>query len=369
MAKKKSKTEAALELASLAPKYKQLVFVPTGSTLLNLGVSQLPDGGWPIGTMAWIVGQSGSGKTMLGMLAMAEACQLDIFDNYRLIVDSPENGGLMNTAKFFGQRFTDRVQAPTKSGEPSRTGEEFYANAGDAIKAGPCIYLLDSMDALTTNYDISKGIEQNRLARGEIDKTAGDYGDGKARMNSRRLRVLVGDCEKNGSLLIIISQTRDNIGDMFNPETVSGGRALEYYAGTQVWVRKGRELKKTVASQDYEIGVHSHVRIAKNRVDGNRRKVSMPIYNTYGVDDTGSMVDWMVNRGFWYRANADGTRNAKKGACINTGEDFGLSCKREKLIHEIENQPGWLDDLKYIVAEHWREIESKLAQRRRPRYE
>ena len=66
---------------------------------------------------------------------------------------------------------------------------------------------------------------EEHAARG--DQEGGSYGTEKAKINSERLRPVVNALRKNGSILILISQSRDRIGfgAKFDPKTRGGGNA------------------------------------------------------------------------------------------------------------------------------------------------
>jgi RecA/RadA recombinase len=227
----------------------------TGCTILDLAISGRRAGGFAKGHYFWMCGDSSSGKTFLMLTCLAEASINPEFNGYRFIYDNNERGALMDFEKHFGRRMVDRLEAPgiDEDGRPvhSMEIEDFYFNLDDALaqaeKPGgaPFIYLLDSMDSLDSEYSEKKFQEAKKAARGD-GKAKGDYGDGKAKINSTRLRRVVARLAKTGSILIILSQTRDNINaGMFDePQTFAGGHALRFYATVQLWSSVGSKIKK-----------------------------------------------------------------------------------------------------------------------------
>lgn len=209
--------------------------VSTGSTLLNLACSDNINIGFLRGAYYYLVGDSQSGKTWLSQSCFAEACLNDTFKDYRLIFDDVEGGALMDIEHYFGKETARRVEAPrTVKGEPvmSHTVEDFYYNLFDVIDQGePFIYVLDSQDALTSSASNKKFRKQKAAA--ESDKeAAGSYGDGKAKYHSEHLRLALSGIRKLQSILIIIGQTRDNIGFGFEKKTRAGGSPS---ASTPTW--------------------------------------------------------------------------------------------------------------------------------------
>ena len=167
-------------------------------------------------------------------------------------------------------------------------------------------------------------------------------------------RKVKGKIRSTGSLLLVISQVRQNIGVMFGDKyTRSGGKALGHYATQEAWMAVTRKLKK----KERQNGVHVKVKVKKNHFTGKLREVQLDIIHNYGVDDIGSMIDWMVKEGFW----------KKTAQTIDTGGDF-INGTKEKLSKHIDSE-NYEDELIQIVATCWKEIEDSLVMDRKPRYE
>jgi hypothetical protein len=337
----------------------------SGSSMLNLACTGKIDGCFLPGHYYFLVGSSDSGKTFLSLTLLAEAANNPEFDDYRFIYDAPEGGALMDIRRFFGVKVAERLESPEVDengvGRNSETSEEFYYHVDDALKGKrPCIYILDSQDCLSTKAEIDKFKKTKSAFRnGTAKDQAGSYGDGKAKSNSANLRRLMGPLARTGSILIIISQERDSF-DMFEKSTHSGGRSLKFYATLQLWSTCAGKISKTVKGKPRQLGVNSKVRVKKNRVTGRDRTVLVPIYHSYGIDDVGSMVDYLIAEGVW--KETDG-----KVRVTGLGPDWP-SGRKEKVIQRIEND-GLVDDLKELVASTWQDIEDACVLDRKPRYE
>jgi hypothetical protein len=245
--------------------------------------------------------------------------------------------------------------------------EELYYHLDDALteaeKPGgrPFIYLMDSMDSLDSKYSEAKFQEAKKASR-KGTKAKGDYGDGKAKINSTRLRKVVARLRNTGSILIILSQTRDNInaGLFEEQQTHAGGRALKFYATVQLWSSVGSKIKRTIKEQEIPIGVNCRVKVRKNRLTGKERVVTFPIYFATGIDDIGGMVDFLTKWKVWPK---------KKGGLIDATNDFdGVVKRREDLIHWIEDSDV-REDLEEIVEDAWAEIEAAAEVKRRNKYD
>jgi len=333
------------------------LFVPTGSTLLNLCLSDTADGGYALGTMVNLIGDSSSGKTFLALSCFAEAARDPRFKNYRFIFDDVEAANAFDIDYLFGPKVAARLEAPKADTEnpASDTVQEFNDNVFRAVEDGrPFIYILDSLDALTTEDEIDKSEEQ-RKARETGKEVKGSYGMSKAKGMSELFRQLIRAIKRSNGLLIVVSQTRDNVDPMsYSKKTRSGGKALKFYATHELWVAVGTTHKK----RDRIIGVNGEVKVSKNKITGKRRECTLPIFYDYGIDDISACIDWLVEEGFW----------KKTKLTINATEDIGIDGTKEKLIRYIEENT-LQEKLRGIVGDAWHEIERDLKLNRKPKYE
>ncbi len=335
----------------------------TGSTLVNLACSGNPAGGFPLGHYVYFVGDTDSGKTFLCLTCFAEATLRKRFADYRLIYDGGEYGAMMNLKRFFGQAVADRIEPPARDEDgvpwPSETIEDFYFNLDDALDDDrPFIYVLDSMDVLTSDYEGQKFRERKRESRGG-PKAKGDYGDGKARINSRGLRRVLTDLRDTKSLLIIINQTRDNpaASRFESTKTHSGGHALSYYAVLKLWSSVVGPIKREVRKRKRIIGNRIRVAVQRSRITGKPRTVTVPIYPTYGIDDVGSCVEYLVLERHW-KKNKEG---------VITAPEFDYEGRGAGLVERIE-AAGDERNLRRLTARVWREVEDACDVGRKPRY-
>lgn len=346
-------------------------FLSTGSTLLNCAITGHPERGFAKGKYYFLVGDSTSGKTFLSLTCLAEAARNENFKDHRFIYDNAEDGALMDIEKFFGKKVFQRMAEP-KNG-CSTSIEEFYYNIDDTIKAGkPFIYILDSMDSLTSESEQDK-FDETKTAHRKGKTTTGSYGDGKAKKNSSGIRRLLGPLRDSGSILLVLNQTRDNLGFGFEKKSRSGGHALRFYATVEMWSSLIGKIKKTVKGKPRQLGINSLVKLKKNRITGREREVTIPIYHSTGIDDIGSCVDYLIEEGHWINKSPKNTkkktekRHKKKSKGIYA-EEFDFTGTREKLIQMIEEESCEFD-LREIVGEVWNEIEEACKIKRKKRYD
>lgn len=357
------KDQASFDKMADKPKTKKKLRggLSSGSTLINLAISGSPYEAFHPGHYYLLVGDSSSGKSWLSLTCFAEATLNPKFKDYRLIYDDSEQGALMDKTFYFGKGVNERLEPPRGSQKdplPSHTVEEMFFHLDDAIKTDrPFIYVKDSMDSLTTDADDDKFDAQKKAAGSGKDIT-GSYGTAKAKALSSNMPRILKGLQKTKSILIIISQTRDNIGfgAQFNPKTRSGGKALRFYATVELWTSVREHLNKTVRGKKVDYGIISRIQIKKNRIQGREPIVEVPILNSSGIDDIGSCIDYLVEWKHW---------SDSKGSV--TAPEFEFKGRTETLIKKIE-EDNLERDLRSLVSKVWAEIEIESATERKKRY-
>jgi recombination protein RecA len=324
----------------------------TGSTLLNLACTGKYYGGFVRGKYHLIVGDSASGKTFLSLTCLAEASRNSNFDEYNFVLDDIEGGMMFDISQLFGIRLQKRLKI-----EHSRTLEEMYYTIDNYLKKDePFIYIVDSMDSLDTEEDEEK-FQKQKKAHSKGTVVAGSYGTSKAKMNSSNLRRLMTPLRDSKSILIMISQTRDNLGFGFSTKTRAGGRALRFYSALEIWSSITGKIKKKIEGKDRVIGIKAKIDIKKNRVTGQDRNIEIPIYYSYGIDDIGSCIQFLVDEGHW----------KKSGRNIRAPE-LGHNGTMEQLAEKVEVSATYLLTLQQIVGNVWYAIEQQCRLDRKPKY-
>lgn len=339
----------------------------TGSTLLNLACTDDPYCGYIKGAYHFLVGDSSSGKTWLIMSCFAESQLNPAFKDYRLIFDNVENGALMDIEYYFGPKVAKKIEPPSyykKYPRYSDTIESFYDHILALLdKKEPVIYWLDSQDALVSEPAIEKRKEQAE-ARAKGKEVKGSYGMDKAKYHSEHIREVMSSLKSSDSILGITGQTRDNIGFGFETKTRSGGKSLRFYATLEIWTAVGKKIKRRVRGRDMDIGIRALAEVKKNRFTGKvgkGRQVEIPIFNSHGIDDVGSCVDFLIEGGAWKQKKDD------EDSVIYVVDDFLFQGTRNEIIDHVESK-NFEHDLRKATAALWREIEDECVIERKPRY-
>jgi hypothetical protein len=293
------------------------------------------------------------------------------FDEYNLFYDDCESAMRFNVDKLFGNA-TERV----RYGEDFNSSlvENCFFRIKDLLRGNKSrkplrmVYVVDSLDGLSSKEEVDK-------KESEIGKR--DYPD-KPRILSEQLKQVAALVGETQSLVMVISQTRQNIGVMFGAKKRrSGGDALRFYSTHEMWLA----VKGRIKVKERDVGTNIRIRVSKNKLTGKQREVELPILVDYGIDDLGSIVDWMVAERFWVPIKKEKDKAAAKSWTPDDDEekrqnepkvykaaaDLGFNGTREEIVRGVEGR-GLQDDLRQIVAECWMNVEAELASNRRPRY-
>lgn len=340
--------------------------IPTGCTLMNCSFSDNPFAGYRKGTFVNLIGDSSAGKTLAAYTTLAAVAAEERFDNYRLLLDDAECAEAFDIEKLFGKKLAKRVEPPAwekddkgkKYPAHSETTQDFHMHVKDAVNKGkPFIYVLDSWDSIDDEAD-QKKVEKKytKWKKGETDDT-GSYGTAKARESSQILRNVRSQIKKTDSLIIIISQVRENLnaGTFGSKKTRSGGKALKHYSWQEIWLTLGERIKNS--STKLQTGVHTIMKVGKNRQTGKLREVTFPIYTDLGIDDIAANITFL-----------DSLKKLKKEKQTYTIPQLDFEGTKASLIDHVEKN-NLEHKLQKMVGKAWREREESIKLNRKKRFE
>jgi len=327
-------------------KYSGELF-PTGVTLLNCACSGTHQGGFAPGKVVNIIGDSFTGKTLLALTVLAEISQLPQFDHYRFIFDDVEAALEFDIKTLFGPKVAKRIEMNIIS----KTIEDWGTNLAKAlIRKTPFIYILDSFDAVTSKAEQERAKAKVKPPkRGEKkEKTKGTYGIEKPKIAGEIFRAYIDIIKAQEALVIVISQTRQNIGNTFVPKTRSGGDALRFFSTHEMWLAHWGMIWK---GKIMEIGADVGVKVTKNKLTGHRRRISFPIYDDYGIGDVHANVDYVIEEGIWKKAEG-------KERIYQATEIMDIVGQKATLVnHIIRNDLQ--EPLQELVGHAWQEMEER----------
>ena len=345
---------------------QELELVSTGSVTLNLACSDKVMGGYGKGKMVNVIGDSQAGKTFVCLTALADSIVTEAFDEY--IYDDVETANEFDLLHLFGKNISEKIKAPMyDSGyHPmySDTIERFHSNIDKLLESGKSfLYVLDSFDSLTSRTEelyTEKNLKlmDKKFKEGEKEKDEkikGSYKVDIPKYASSMFRQITRKLAKTKSLLIIISQTRDNLNPMsFEKKVRSGGKALKFYASHELWLVVVEKLR----DKGRIIGVDVKAKVTKNKITGKMRDIKFPIYYDYGVDDIGAIINFMFDEKQW--------QIIKQSIVI---PEIDFKGTQDKLIKLIESDKRVKQKIWRMAQRTWDNIEESLKLDRKRKYD
>lgn len=309
---------------------KDLEFISTGCSILD----SVLGGGYVLGRITNLVGDKSSGKTLLAI----EACA-----NFAL--QYPD--GFIRYAEAeaaFDERYAEALGMPIARVEFASnilTIEDFFEDLEkvmDKLADRPCVYVIDSLDALSDRAEQARKIDD------------GSYGMTKQKKLGELFRRLVQRIEKSRIFLLVISQIRDKIGVSFGEtKTRSGGKSLDFYASQVIWLSEIEKMKRTIDKVDRVTGVRVRARCKKNKIGLPFRECEFPILFGYGVDDLTAAAEWLIDVNREERLAEIGL--SKAGYKVRIGNIRGKGGEEAQQLRQ---------QLKAAVIQEWCAIETKF---------
>lgn len=244
---------------------KDIDFVPTGSTLLDLVLG----GGWAMGRLSNLVGDKASGKSLLAIEACANFAMK--YPKGKIYYHEAEAAFDKSYARALGMPI-DKVTFI----ENVMTIDKTFKFLDEKVLGNkvPTLYIIDSLDALDATED----------SRKELDE-AGFSGARKAGQLSSLFRKRIKEIENSNICLLVISQVRANIGATWGSKiTRSGGNALDFYASQILWLKTLKLAPKTVQGITRPHFLNVRANCKKNKVGLPFRECEFPILFGYGVN-------------------------------------------------------------------------------------
>jgi len=248
-------------------------WISTGSSMLDLAISNRPHGGLPVGKMVEFNGLEGTGKSLVSAHICAETQRKG---GIAVVLDT-ENAAAPEFWKSLGVDLKNLLYVQTD------TVEDIFENMEKMIgivrksnKDRILTLIVDSVAAASTKAEL------------ESDHGKDGFATGKSIIISKAMRKITNMIGKQKVLTVFTNQLRQNLNAMaFGDKwVVSGGKALAYHCSVRVRLNNTGKLKKG----EEVIGNECKAVVIKNRMGPPQRQASFDIYFDSGIADYSSWI-------------------------------------------------------------------------------
>lgn len=298
-------------------------WISTGDDILDLSISNIPNGGLPVGRYVNIYGDSGLGKSLIVAKIFANAQKKG---GYGVYYDT-ERASYPPYMKVLGVD-PDKILHITKFNTVERIFESIIQIILDFKLQGytqPLVIAIDSMTAVTTETGADLDIHEKK-----------GYGTGaeKQLLLGDELKKTTGLLKGSNILFVTTDQVRDNFdgGGPWAPKTrATTGHAQKFWCDIRLEIKNMGAIKN---KQKEKIGNKIQIETVKNRLAPPFRKTKHYLYNTHGIDNYAS---WIEN------GNEYGILNKKRGGYVEMFDGDG-----KEILTEEGNKPRSKDFKKII---------------------
>ena len=250
-------------------------WISTGSSLLDLAISNRPNGGLPVGRMAEFHGLEGTNKSLICANIMANTQKKGGLPIY---IDT-ENAAAPEFWKSLGVDVSKMMYIPCETVE-----EIFEVIEKSIVKVkskNPDLLLsivVDSVAAASTSVE-----QASTYAKDGFATT-------KSIVLSKAMRKITNMLGRQKVLIVFTNQVRQNIGGgPFSEKfVVSGGKALAFHCSVRV---KLSNIGKIKNAEKEVIGKECQAKVIKTRFGPPDRVVDFQVYFDSGIADYASWID------------------------------------------------------------------------------
>ena len=316
-------------------------FLSTGSSILDLAISNRPNGGIAVGRITEINGLESSGKSLLGAHILAETQKKE---GVAVYIDT-ETAVSEEFLQVIGVDSSKMLYLHLETVEDIFEAiEEIVTKVRESDKNRLVTILVDSVAAASTKFEM------------EADFDKDGYATHKAIIISKALRKITQMIGRQRVALVFTNQLRQKLGVMFgDPYTTSGGKALPFHASTRIRLKNKGQIKDTKKNT---IGMNITSQVIKNRLGPPLRRADFPLYFDKGIDDKASWLQVMKEyklvkqTGAWYTYTYQGddikfqSKDFNKILADNQGleeEFYNAVCT--KLILQYDTSALGIDDV------------------------
>jgi recombination protein RecA len=281
-------------------------FISSGCSMLDLAISNRPNGGFPVGRITEITGLEASGKSLLAAHTLAE---------------TQKRGGLavyIDTEAATSAEFLEAIGADLKTMlyVPLETIEEIFETIETIVEG---VRKSDKDRLVTIVVDSIMGASTKIEMAAEYDKDG--YATSKSIILSKAMRKVTNWIARERICLIFTNQLRTKLGVSFGDQwTTAGGKAIPFHASVRLRLKNTGQIKAKINGVEQIVGSKTNVQVVKNRIGPPHRKVDYEIYYDSGIDNYGG---WLAIMKTFDIVTQAGAHYTLQDVDHETGETFG----------------------------------------------
>ena len=284
-------------------------YVDSGSYALNKIISGKYDGGYPIGAITEIYGESSTAKTVFLTHAFVGAQKKGY---YTIMIDN-EHAYSPSFAKILGVDPEKLIYLMPEAMEDCFEAiEKVITTIREKDTETPIIIGYDSIGVSPTRKEMADDFGKNSEMGGAL----------RAKVAGQCLRRINPLLRKHKAALLIVNQVRSKVGLVFgDPRTkAGGGKALLYYCGVSL---EAQSSKSDVLYDDMKnpIGIKGNIKCVKNKVTVPYQECEFRLVYNHGLKRDTGLTTLMAKSGQvtspskgWYSIDGE---NKSRAADLN----------------------------------------------------
>ena len=304
-------------------------FISSGCSMLDLAISNRPNGGFPVGRITEITGLEASGKSLLAAHTLAE---------------TQKRGGLavyIDTEAATSAEFLEAIGADLKTMlyVPLETIEEIFETIETIVDG---VRKSDKDRLVTIVVDSIMGASTKIEMAAEYDKDG--YATSKSIILSKAMRKVTNWIARERICLIFTNQLRTKLGVSFGDQwTTAGGKAIPFHASVRLRLKNTGQIKAKINGVEQIVGSKTNVQVVKNRIGPPHRKVDYEIYYDSGIDNYGG---WLTIMKTFDIVTQSGAHYTLQDVDHVTGEVYGeIKFQSKNFFDKVINIPAVKDRL------------------------
>lgn len=263
-------------------------WISTGSSTLDLIISNRKNGGIPVGRITEIMGLEASGKSLLAA---------------HLLAETQKKGGVavyIDTESAVSQEFLQAIGVDINKlvyvqlqliEDVFTTIENIIERIRTSSKDKLVTIVVDSVAAASTKVEV------------EADYDKDGWATTKAIVMSKAMRKINDKIARQRIAMVFTNQLREKLGVSFgDAHTTSGGKALGFHASVRLRLKAVGQIKKG----EEVMGVKCRALVVKNRMGPPLRQAEYDMFFASGIDNYGGWLTLLKNHevvdvnGAWY---------------------------------------------------------------------